>query len=118
MAKDLSRPLHAFGFKRFHGHDCVHQTHLERFLCAVLTAEVPNLPSLLLPYDAGEVARTETAVEASHAWSDLSEERVVRRECEIAYHVKNVPTTDRVARDKRDHHLRHGANQFLEIEDV
>src|SRR5690606_28476170 len=116
--ENFARPFHAFVFEFRDGHDGVDEAHFQRLLRVVLAAQIPDLARLLLADDARQITGTKAAVEAAHFGPNLAEDSVVRRDGEIAHKMKHVATADGIARHKRDHDLRHRANEFLQIEHI
>ena len=84
----------------------------------ILTAEKPDFARFFLSDNAREIARAEPAVEGPDARTSLAEARVVRRDGQVADHVKNVSTTDGVARDHGNDRLGEAADLLLHIKDV
>src|SRR5690606_33367467 len=60
----------------------------------------------------------EAGVERADPRSDLPEDRVLRRDREVADHVQDVAAADSVAVDKGDDRDRQGADLTLEVQDV
>ena len=111
-------PFHAFGLEFRHGHDLIDQPHVECFGGVILPTQIPNFSRLLLADHSRQVARPKSAVEAAHLRTHLAEDRVVRREAQIAHDVQHVTAPDRVTRHQRDHDLGHRADELLQIQHI
>lgn len=66
-------PCHGFVFQAVERNDCIDQSHFQCFLCGVLTAKEPYFTGFLLPYDACQIGRAESGVEAAYLGTCLSE---------------------------------------------
>ena len=84
----------------------------------ILAAEIPQLARLFLADDAREVARAEAAVKTADLGAGLAENRVVRGNRQVANHLQHMAAADGVARHQRDDHLRHRADEPLQIQHV
>ncbi len=56
----------------------------------ILPAQKPDLTRLLLPYDTGQVRRTETGIETAYTRSRLSEHGIIRRNGQVAHHMQHM----------------------------
>ena len=84
----------------------------------VLTAEKPDLARFFLSDNAREITRAEPAVEGPDARTGLTEARVVRRDGQVADHMKNVSTADGVARHHGNDRLGEAADLLLHIKNI
>ena len=101
---------------RHDGVDAAHRVHL---LGRVLAPEEEDLAGELLPDEAGEVRRPETAVEAGDVAVGLLEAGVLgARQGQVAHDVQAVPAARRPPRHDADHDLGHEPDQPLALEDV
>src|SRR5438132_885699 len=118
LLEELAAPAFRLGTKLRGRDDGVDEAHRERLLRRVLPAEVPDLPRLLLADDARQVRGAEPRIDAAHAWPDLSEDRRVGGNRQVAQHVEHVTAADREAVDHRDHGLWNRADHSVKPVDV
>src|ERR671914_2859073 len=111
----LAAPRDGLLLEALERHDRVHQPHLESLLGPVLAAQEPDLLGLLLPDLGGEQAGAVAAVEAPDLRAGLAEAGVVGGDREVADHVQDVPTADRVAGDHGDDRLGRAAHLHVQV---
>ena len=114
LATPFDRRLFELG-QRDNGVD---ESHVERFLGVVLTAEEPDLAGLLLAHIGRQQARSVAAVERTDLGSGLTEPGVVGRDRQVAHDVQHVATADGVAGDHGDDRLGRATDLDLQIEHV
>src|SRR5262249_30907301 len=78
LLEQLRTPLLDLGAEILERDHAVDEAHRERVGRPVLTAEIPDLPRLLLADDARQEAGAVARVHAAHARPGLAEDRVVR----------------------------------------
>ena len=102
VREHLAAPLQGFFFQIRERHHGVDESHVERLLRIVLTAEIPNLSGFLLTNDAREVAGTKAAIEGANFGPGLAKARVIGSNGEIADDVQHVSATDGISCDHGD----------------
>src|SRR6185437_13580336 len=118
VLQHFARPGDALIFELSERHDFVDQAHVQRFLGAVLAAEVPDLTRLLLSNQPCELDRTKATIEAAHARAGLPKASIVGGDCEVTDHVQHVATADRVAGYEGDDRLGHRPDELMEVDNV
>src|ERR1017187_4048912 len=111
----LLTPLVDFCFKLLRGHDDIYEPHRERLLGRVFSAKHPYFFCLLLADVVLHVPCPVAGIEASHHGSDLPEYGTIGRDREIAYHLKNVPASDRITIHRCDDRLRKLVNDVIHV---
>ena len=111
VRKHFAAPLQGFFFQISERHHGINESHVERLLSIVLTAEIPNLTSFFLTNDACQITGTESAIERANFGTGLAKARVIGSDGEIADDVQHVTTTDGVS----CHHGHDGLGQAADF---
>ena len=118
VREHFAAPLQGFFFQIGKWHHGVNESHIERLLSIVLTAEIPNLTGFFLTNDARQITGTESAIERANFGSRLAKTSVIGSDGEIANNVQHVTATDRISSDHGHDGLGQAADFFLQIQYV
>src|SRR5699024_3709690 len=118
LVQHLTGPGDGFLLQFLQGHHGVDQPHVQRFLGAVLTAQVPDLAGLLQPNGLGEQPGTISTVEGTDLRSGLTEFGVVRSDGQVTADVQHMAAAHAPTRDHGDDGLGSAAALYLQVEDV
>ena len=114
---DFLAPGLDLGIQLIDGHALVRQAHLDSFLAGVAPAHIPDLARLFLADDAGQIVCAEPRIDRSHLWADLSEDRFVRANRQVADRRQHITSADGVPVHAGDHGFGHVANGVVQFFD-
>src|SRR5262249_31193868 len=115
FGEQLAAPDRRFLIQALAGHNLVDQPHSSSLCGAVLVAQIPDLARFFLPDDTRQVHGAKASVKTPYLRTSLAKNGTIRSDSQITEHMQDVPATDGIAIDLRDHGLRDLANHAVQI---
>src|SRR5690348_5122970 len=82
--KDLLRPLHSLFFQAFQWNYGIYQAHIQRLLCGILPAKIPDLAGFLVTDYSGHICSAPACIKTANSGTSLPESSIVSRNSQVA----------------------------------
>src|SRR5262245_23221821 len=115
FGQQLAAPDRRFLVQALAGPHLVDQSHSSSLCGAVLVAQIPDLTRFFLSDDTRQVHGAKASVKTPYLWTGLTKNSPLRGDSQITEHMQDMPATDGIAIDLRDHGLRDLANHAVQV---
>src|SRR5699024_8558188 len=103
MCHHFLTPLNSLVLELINRNYSVHKSHIQGFLCIILSAEVPDFTRFLMYNDLGKVDCTVTGIELTNFMACLYTAGIVCSNCKFTYDVQHVAAPDCISGNNRDY---------------
>src|SRR5262245_48281601 len=115
FGQQLAAPDSRFLVQALAGHNLVDQPHSSSLCGAVLVAQIPDLARFFLPDDTRQVHGAKASVKTPYLRTGLTKNGTLKDDSQITVHMHDMPTSDGIAIDLRDHGLRDIADHAMQV---